>query len=620
MTRSAERLEQAENHSADAHDELVALLFDGKFASLHEDLRTELERPLFDSRPGLSALDAGRLSYERARWLHDRTGRHGELVRDPERMFAISEWSCLADTTTLPVLNIHYNLCMGTILAHSAERDDLDDYLEELSSMSSVGLLIATELGYGNNIAALETVAVYDHANGEFVLNTPNARAQKFMPNTGITDIPKLAVVLARLDVSGVDRGVFPFIVRISDRDGLRPGVHVERLPEKPGFALDNGVTRFENVRIPRRNLLTGNMGELTSEGEFRSIVKNKRRQVLRVLDRVTPGRICLSGALVSAGRASTYIAIRYSWQRLTAGPGNGEMPIIAFRSQQTALFTALARVYAMTFLLNHVKREYLGCDETNRTEVNQLISIAKVVSSWEMSEVLHVCRERCGAQGMFSINRIADYIPMAQGVVTAEGDNLPLLATVASQLMTARHGKPVPRPPAPAELDDCDFHRDLLRYREESLRWEAQQQMSAQAQEGQSLHARWNDNMSTAMSMARTRGTRLALERFSAMASGAGIAESRAALELLSKIYGLGEIDRDSGWYLARGAVRPDQVERLPREIDSLCEQLLPYSAMLVDAFELTPELLRAPIAADDYVSAVDLAVGHGLTTAEAG
>ncbi|MFD0490303.1 hypothetical protein ACFQ0O_28360 [Saccharopolyspora spinosporotrichia] len=36
----------------------------------------------------------------------------------------------------------------------------------------------------------------------------------------------------------------------------------------------------------------------------------------------------------------------------------------------------------------------------------------------------------------------------------------------------------------------------------------------------------------------------------------------------------------------------------------------------MLVDAFGVSPELLRAPIAADDYVSAVDQAVGHALTS----
>ncbi|MFD0490305.1 hypothetical protein ACFQ0O_28370 [Saccharopolyspora spinosporotrichia] len=101
-------------------------------------------------------------------------------------------------------------------------------------------------------------------------------------------------------------------------------------------------------------------------------------------------------------------------------------MPIISFRSQQSALFTSLARVYAMTFLLNHVKKEYLHRHGGDDTEVNQLVSIAKALSSWEMSEVLHVCRERCGAQGMFSINRIADYLPMAQGVVTAEGTTFP--------------------------------------------------------------------------------------------------------------------------------------------------------------------------------------------------
>ncbi|CAM04723.1 acyl-coenzyme A oxidase [Saccharopolyspora erythraea NRRL 2338] len=618
MTRFAEKLPETESESSDARGDLVDLIFDGKFSSLHQDLRAALENPLFDQRPGLSTLEAGRLSYERARFLHEHLELGSELPHDQERMFAVSEWSCLVDITTLPVLNIHYNLCMGTILQHGAGRDDLGDYLDELRSMSSIGLLIATELGYGNNIAALETEAVYDHETGEFVLNTPNARAQKFMPNTGISDIPKLAVVLARLKVSGADRGVFPFIVRISDRNGLRPGVHVTRLPEKPGFALDNGVTRFDHVRIPRRNLLTGSAGRLTDAGEFRANVKNRRTQVLRALDRVTPGRICLSGALISAARASTYIAVRYAWQRLTAAPGRGEVPIISFRSQQSALFTSLARVYAMTFLLNHVKKEYLHRHGGDDTEVNQLVSIAKALSSWEMSEVLHVCRERCGAQGMFSINRIADYLPMAQGVVTAEGDNLPLLATVAGQMVAGRSGRvaSAPQVPEPGDIRDGQFHLDLLRYREDSLRWETRQAMRKRSDERPSLASGWNDNMNAAVSMARTRGVQVALERFLDAADRARTEESRTALQLLACLYGLIEVERDSGWYLARNALTPEQVERLPREIDSLCEQILPHSLMLVDAFGVSPELLRAPIAADDYVSAVDQAVGHALTS----
>ncbi|TDD37742.1 acyl-CoA dehydrogenase family protein [Saccharopolyspora elongata] len=614
---AASGIREAEPEIREAAEDLAALVYDGKFDSVHADLRAALEDPMFDQRHGLAPLEAGRLSYERARFLHGRLGPAAELMRDQLRMFAIGEWSCLIDTTTLPILNIHYNLCLGTILQHGAGRDDLADYIDELGSMSSIGLLIATELGHGNNIAALETEAVYDHASREFVLNTPHARAQKFMPNTGISDIPKLAVVMARLKVDGADCGVLPFIVRISDHNGLCEGVHVTRLPEKPGFALDNAVTRFDHVRIPRRNLLTGDMGQLTDDGVFQGAVGSKRKQVLRALDRVTPGRICLTGALISAGRASVYIAVRYAEQRLTAAPGRGEVPILAYRSQQIALFSSLAQVYAMTFLVNHVKTEYLSRHSGNEAEVDQLISIAKALSSWEMSRVIHVCRERCGAQGMFSVNRIADYVPMAQGVVTAEGDNLPLLATVAAQMLARRSrsaGKTTPSDPASRDLLTGTFQLDLLQYREDSLRREARQAMTEETRGDGTLFSAWNQNMTAATSMARTRGVRLALEQFLTAVENAETEDGRTALRLLACLYGLLEVNRDSGWYLARNALTAEQVERLPREIESLCEQILPHSRLLVDGFNLTPELLRAPIADDDYITAVSRLVGQDL------
>ncbi|MFD0490304.1 acyl-CoA dehydrogenase [Saccharopolyspora spinosporotrichia] len=89
---------------------------------------------------------------------------------------------------------------------------------------------------------------------------------------------------------------------------------------------------------------------------------------------------------------------------------------------------------------------------------------------------------------------------------------------------------------------------------------------MRKRSDERPSLASGWNDNMNAAVSMARTRGVQVALERFLDAADRARTEESRTALQLLACLYGLIEVERDSGWYLARNALTPEQVERLPR------------------------------------------------------
>ncbi|OLF12511.1 acyl-CoA dehydrogenase family protein [Actinophytocola xanthii] len=586
--------------------ELVRLVFDGDYERVHADVRAALFDPLFDPRAGLTMDEAGRLAYERSRFLHARLGRPSAVVADPPRLFALAEWPSVLDVSVFSLLMVHYNLTFGTVHDHGAGRTDLADLVGDLDSLAAFGPYMATELGYGNNVAALRTEAAYDRENGTFTLNTPGPLAQKYMSYSGFTDVPKVAVVLARLRADGRDHGVYPFLVRIADENGLRPGVHAAPCPEKPVQGLDNGVTWFDNVRLPRRSLLLGDMGEFAEDGAFRPLGGNARQRFLRSMTRIQPGRLCVSSSAVGAGRASVYIALRYARQRLVNGPGRKEMPVIEYRSHQLAVFTAMSTVYAMSFLLNRGKRAYLAAGGAVDADLNGLIAVTKALSTWQLTDVVTSMRERCGAQGMFSVNRIADYVSLLQGLVTAEGDNKVLLATVAAQLLAAEETEPPP--PAPDgsahDIGDPALHQALLGYRERALRESARSAMHDDTVERTYLEA-WNGTMNAALAMARTRGVRLAVEEFHAAVARAEDSDAATGLRLLATLYALTEIHRDAGWYLARGVLTAAQVERLPATLDELCPRILPLADALADGFALTPELVRAPIAAEDYVTA---------------
>ncbi|MET3982281.1 acyl-CoA dehydrogenase [Streptomyces sp. PvR034] len=585
--------------------DLTRLLFDGRYEEAHKDISELLLDPVFDPREGLTMNEAGKLAYERSRVVHGGLERPVEILRDPWRLFALAEWPSLVDVSTFSLLMVHYNLSFGTVVEHG-DRPELKDLFDELDRLDSFSPYMATELGYGNNVAALRTEAVYDAASETFVLNTPDALAQKHMSYSGFQDVPKLAVVMARLKADGKDHGVYPFLVPISDGTRLHEGVHAAPCPEKPVQGLDNGVTWFDHVRVPRRNLLHGDMGGFDEDGTFRPSSGNQRKRFLRAMNRILPGRLCVSSSAVGAGRASVYIALRFAAQRLTNAPGRNDLPIIEYRSHQLALFTALSKVYAMTLLLNHAKREFVAAPDAVPAELNHLISITKALSTWEMTEVIATCRERCGAQGIFSVNRIADYGSLLQGLVTAEGDNQVLLATTAGQII-AQAGEPEPSAapdPAGRDLGDTAFLLAALRHREQELLRAAHASMTDETAERTYLEA-WNATMNTGLGMARVRGVRTALECLVEATEGASTEQARTALGLLASLYALTEVQRDAGWYLARGVLTAAQVEELPAALDALCVLILPHAETLISGFNLSPELLRAPIAADDYVAA---------------
>ncbi|MFD7735705.1 acyl-CoA dehydrogenase [Kitasatospora phosalacinea] len=594
-----------------ATDDLSRLLFDGRYEQAHRDVRALLLDPVFDAREGLTMTEAGQLAYRRSRFVHGALERPLEILRDPWRLFALAEWPSLLDVSTFSLLMVHYNLCFGTVVEHG-DRPDLKDLVDELDRLDSFGPYMATELGYGNNVAALRTEAVYDAGSRTFVLNTPDALAQKFMSYSGFRDVPKLAVVMARLKADGKDHGVFPFLVRISDGNGLCEGVHAAACPEKPVQGLDNGLTWFDHVRVPRRHLLHGDMGGFAEDGTFRPSSGNRRKRFLRAMSRILPGRLCVSSAAVGAGRASVYIALRYAAQRLTNAPGRNDLPVVEYRSHQLALFTALAKVYAMTLLLNHAKRAYVEQRDAVPAELNHLVSITKALSTWEMTEVVATSRERCGAQGIFSANRIADYGSLLQGLVTAEGDNQVLLATTAGQIIAQDPEQPPAAAPDPRgkDLRDPAFLLAALHHREQELLRAAREALADDSRERTYLEA-WNGAMNTGLAAARLRGVRTALECFTRAVDGAQDGRAREALGLLASLYGLTEVQRDAGWYLARGVLTAEQVEQLPGAVDGLCALVRPHAGTLIDGFRLSPELLRAPIAADDYVGAFQRRTG---------
>ncbi len=258
------------------------------------------------------------------------------------------------------------------------------------------------------------------------MLHTPHPAAAKFMPNTGPAGGAKGAVVAARLIVQGTDRGVFLFLVPLSDNDGTPlPGIGVRPLPQTTSSPVDHCATTFDNVRLPFGALLQGDHGRLTPDGEFTSALGSSRRRFLESIGRVTMGKLCMTAHGLGVMRHALDVAMRYAHTRHTSGMTKGQrVPLIAHRGHHTPLLDAVATTYAATLLQRSVVRQWDRAGGEDREAYERLTAITKAWITWQSRAVMSECRERCGAQGLIQANGIALQLASIEGTITAEGDN----------------------------------------------------------------------------------------------------------------------------------------------------------------------------------------------------
>lgn len=580
---------------------LTEMVYGGR-QDVHEDLRKLFAAEVFRSHSGLTGDQAAKLVYERLRFLVERLEPARQIVADPYRLCALHEWSVLTDIGLTVAITVHYNLCLGSILAHGGNRGDLLPAIEDLEALNAVGVFLATELGYGNNLVNLETVARFDPDTGEFVLHTPTGRARKFMAGTALPGVSKLGVVLARLLVEDEDRGIFPFLVPLRDRDGIRPGVTITALPDKPALFIDNAVTSFDEVRLPSSALLVADA--LPTRQADEGPAQTMRERFHNAAERIQIGKLFLSASSAAAARAATTVATRHAHSRKTFAPGRADVPVVAYRSHQKALLDALSDTYGITLLTNAAKKFCQTWWRERRSPGRALIqrlAVTKAMVTWTAGRVLSECRERLGAQGVFSANRIADFTVFNWVAVTGEGDNVVVLAKAAREMLELRDYMP----PA-SQTDDSTGHdlldpsvwlrlfreRERIRHQRCAAHWR-----EARARRSDPLEA-WNECVNEALRFAEAHGARLMLEEFLAAATGASDPHAARLLRLLAAIYALRQISDDSAWFAAEKLLTPEQFGALPEMMESCYAEAAPALPLLVEAFDIPNDVLRAPAA----------------------
>lgn len=219
--------------------------------------------------------------------------------------------------------------------------------------------------------------------------------------STPAFNIPKVALVMARLIVDGEDRGSRFFIVPVCDEHEMYRGVESIRLPPRSGTSpLDFSITRFNNVHLPNTALVSSDIFDLSMP-----------RQPLEAwwdeVWRIQLGTMAVPAPWISAIKATAFIGGSYSMHRSLIGKKNEPTPIITFRTQQWPILHATAVGLVLANWFPVAIKDALENTPDHRVR-HAMSVIIKATVCRHFQRCVPEVAERCGAQGTFEHNYMA--------------------------------------------------------------------------------------------------------------------------------------------------------------------------------------------------------------------
>ncbi|MFH6948669.1 acyl-CoA dehydrogenase [Flavobacterium sp. FlaQc-51] len=545
----------------------------------------------------------------------------GENIAD---YFAIMETLSYHDLSLVIKFGVQFGLWGMSVQSLGTDKH-YAKYLKDIGTLKIPGCFAMTETHHGSNVKGLETTATYNHNDQTFTIHTPNKNAQKeYIGNAAVHG--QMATVFAKLVIDGHDYGVNAFVVPLRDTNGnTLNGITIGDCGHKMGLnGVDNGTISFENVVIPKENMLD-RFASVNDKGEFESPIPSDNRRFFTMLGTLVGGRIGIPRSALAAAKSGLTIAIRYSDQRRQFGPeGGSEVPILNYRMHQRRLIPPLAKTYAVHFALQYLTNRFLNKTEAEMQEIEALAAGMKSYSTWSTRDILQECREACGGKGYLSENRIDALKNDTEIYTTFEGDNTVLMQLVAKNRLSefrksfgemgslgiinyvyenAKTAITEKNPIATRKTDDehlldNEFHLQAFIHREKTILASAARRIKKLVDGGLEPYDAFNVVQHQMIDVAQAYLERVVLEQFQLAIKEIEDVQSKEILTKLNHLYALSQIEKNKAWYLEDGYMEAVKTKAIRKMVNQLCWDIRPDAVSLVNAFDIPESCLSAPIA----------------------
>uniref|UniRef100_A0AAY4A7W1 Acyl-coenzyme A oxidase n=1 Tax=Denticeps clupeoides TaxID=299321 RepID=A0AAY4A7W1_9TELE len=515
-------------------------------------------------------------------------------------------------------LDLHLAMFLPTLLTQ-ATPEQQDTFFMPAWNLEIIGTYAQTEMGHGTHIRGLETTATYDPSTQEFVINSPTVSSIKWWPG-GLGKTSNHAIVLAQLYTQGKCHGLHAFIVPIRSMSTHKPlpGVVVGDIGPKFGFdEVDNGYLKFENVRIPRENMLM-KYSKVRPDGTFHKPPSDKLTYGTMVFI-----RSMIVGESARALSKACTIAIRYSAVRHQSElrPGEPEPQILDYQTQQHKLFPLLATAYAFHFVGQYMKSTYHRItsdinqgDFSELPELHALSAGLKAFTTWVATAGIEVCRMACGGHGYSRCSSLPDIYVTFTPTCTYEGENTVMMLQTARYLVKSYrqasegqqltgimsylneaqhrlHAQPVANRPTVIDISDLASLVEAYKLRAAKLVELATKSLQGELQKHKNQEDAWNNAAIDLVRASDAHCHYMVVKLFVSRLGEVGDVAVHSVLSTLAVLYALHGVSQNSGDFLQ--VLMKDSV--ISEKIKELLTQLRPNAVVLVDAFDYPDEMLNS-------------------------
>ncbi|MCW4600348.1 acyl-CoA dehydrogenase family protein [Janibacter hoylei] len=629
--------------------EQIRSVLDGRWEAIRQQLRADPRFPV--AEPDLR-LD---LEAHRARTLELVTAlTDSELVRATLPVDLGGTGDVGASVTGLEMIGhgdlsvfvkagVQFGLFGGAIANLGTERHHRE-YLPGMADLSLPGCFAMTETGHGSDVQSILTTATYDPATDELVVHSPSPAARKDYIGGAARDA-RLAAVFAQLVVGEEQHGVHCVLVPLRDEAGQpMPGVTIGDCGAKLGLkGVDNGRLMFDQVRVPRANLLN-KYGDIDDQGRYSSPIESVNRRFFTMLGTLVRGRVTVAAGAGAATRSALTLAVRYGLQRtqFTYPDGEHEVVVMDYRAHQRKLLPRLAKSYALALAQNALTGKLADIntgeitDESSQRELEARAAGLKAITTEHANDTIQACREACGGAGYMALNRFADLKADTDVFATFEGDNTVLLQLLAKGMLTdyksdfqeldtrgailfgARQvttsviehtigGSIIQRliSGAPGKdgdnaLEDRGGQLAFFEDRESHLTETLAMRLRRAGEEGADSFRVFNEAQDHLLESARAHIDRIALEAFVTAIEEAPDGPGRDLLNLVCDLFVFSTVEANRAWFIEHGRLSASQSKAVVARVNELCGQLRPHAGTLISGFGIPDSWLTTEMMSD--------------------